>query len=205
MPFYLISDQAQGHWSRGPRKHQWGFCSGCGHGVFWREALEEARYVYVQNNKISYLLLSVDSYNYTFYCLSFLNYFFFFEVFYSVISICLFSFPLPALLIFLPLFWLTSVYGVVGVFLQERIYLITLTMALMKTHGRHIVKNRRGCEWDSRSLQSAQWPARSLWEHFLQFNVNVFFLNNHPGLLAVYTLTDWHLKLPYPKIDLLFQ
>lgn len=33
----------------------------------------------------------------------------------------------------------------------------------------------------------------------------MFFFNNHPGLLAVYTLTDWHLKLPYPKIDLLFQ
>lgn len=57
---------------------------------------------------------------------------------------------------FPPLVWLTSVCVGVGVFLQERISLITLTMALMKTRGRHIVKNRRGCEWDSRSLPLAQ-------------------------------------------------
>lgn len=57
---------------------------------------------------------------------------------------------------FSPLVWLTSVCVGVGVFFQERISQITLTMALMKTRGRHIVKNRRGCEWDSRSLPLAQ-------------------------------------------------
>lgn len=90
-----------------------------------------------------------------------------------------------------------------GVFLQERISLITLTMALMKTRGRHIAKNRRGCEWDSRSLQSVQWPARSLWEQFLQFNINVvfFLITTESNCLH----TDWHLKLTYPKIDLLFE
>lgn len=111
--------------------------------------------------------------------------------------------PFPFLICspFLPLVWLTSVYGGMGVYLQVRISLITLTMALMKTHGRHIVKNRRGYEWDLRSLQLAQWPARFLWEQFLQLNVNVVYFFYHPGLCLY---TAWHLKLTYPEIDLLF-
>lgn len=89
-----------------------------------------------------------------------------------------------------------------GVFLQERISLITLTMALMKTRGRHTAKNRRGCEWDSRSLQSVHWPARSLWEQVLQFDINVVFFFSTTESNCLHT--DWHLKLTYPKIDVIW-
>lgn len=161
---------------------------------------------YVQNNLKSCIFCCLWIHTTThFYCLSYLNYFsFWYFILSSLFTCCPFPFLLCSC--FCRLLGSHLCVGGVGVFLQERISLITLTMALMKTHGRHIAKNRRGCEWDSRSLQSARWPARSPWEQFLHFNVNALFLFFfHPGLLTVYTLLAYFKLICYLDREYLLQ